>query len=103
MMVYSRWDYIHEVTSKLYPTIAERYNTTSVRVERNLRHCIELFFEKGDMYVLKEIFPNYPRRKKYTSKETIACMVEYLKNGNNFKDSFFDSEAFDAIMEYMEK
>lgn len=47
---------IDAVTSYLYPTVAKVYGTTGSRVERAIRHAVELAWDRGDMDVLLQYF-----------------------------------------------
>ena len=47
---------INAVTKQLYPSVAKRYNTTSSRVERAIRHAIEVAWDRGDVDVLNSYF-----------------------------------------------
>ena len=47
---------INAVTKQLYPNVAKRYNTTSSRVERAIRHAIEVAWDRGDVDVLNSYF-----------------------------------------------
>ena len=47
---------MESVTKLLYPTIAKEYNTTSSRVERAIRHAIEIAWERGNVDILNKFF-----------------------------------------------
>lgn len=64
---------INEVTKKLYPLIAEHYNTTKHRVERSMRFAIETAWSKGDIQVLNELFGYCIDHKK--GKPTNASFI----------------------------
>lgn len=72
---------INSVTKLLYPTVAERYNTTSSRVERAIRHAIEIAWDRGDVDVLNGIFGYTVRntRGKPTNSEFIALIADKLR------------------------
>lgn len=75
--------YLKGVTSRLYPEIARKFNTTKSRVERAIRHSVEYAFENGSMEMNKEIFTTIPNSKgKPTNSNVIATLVEYLKINN---------------------
>ena len=44
------------VTKQLYPSVAKKYETTSSRVERAIRHAIEVAWDRGDIDVLNSYF-----------------------------------------------
>lgn len=49
-------DIINAVTKVLYPTVAKTYNTTASRVERAIRHAIEVAWDRGDIETLQKFF-----------------------------------------------
>lgn len=63
------------VTKRLYPGIAQKFDTTDTRVERAIRHAIEIGMRRGDKELLKEIFGT---KEKIKNSEFIATLVEYL-------------------------
>ena len=69
------------VTKELYPTIAKEYGTTSSRVERAIRHAIELAWDRGDCDVLGDMFGYTVQRSKGkpTNSEFIALIADYLR------------------------
>lgn len=72
---------INSVTKLLYPTIAKRFCTTPSRVERAIRHAIEVAWDRGDTSVLESYF-GYTiqyQRGKPTNSEFIAMMADNLR------------------------
>lgn len=69
------------VTKLLYPTVAKIYNTTSSRVERAIRHAIEVAWDRGDIDVLNSYFGYtiQSQRGKPTNSEFIAMIADKLK------------------------
>lgn len=69
------------VTKLLYPTVAKMYNTTSSRVERAIRHAIEVAWDRGDVDVLSSYFGYtiQSQRGKPTNSEFIAMIADKLK------------------------
>lgn len=68
------------VTKRLYPEIAGKYNTTSARVERSMRHSIEVAWIKGDINALNHYF-GYTvsaEKGKPTNSEFIAMLVDRI-------------------------
>ena len=67
-------DIINSVTKQLYPTVAKKYQTTSSRVERAIRHAIEVAWDRGDIDVLNSYFGYtiHNERGKPTNSEFIA-------------------------------
>lgn len=68
------------VTKLLYPTVAKMYNTTSSRVERAIRHAIEVAWDRGDVDVLSSYFGYtiQSQRGKPTNSEFIAMIADKL-------------------------
>ena len=69
------------VTKILYPTVAKQYNTTASRVERAIRHAIEVAWDRGDVDVLSSYFDYtiQAQRGKPTNSEFIAMIADKLK------------------------
>ncbi len=75
---------INSVTKVLYPSVARRFRTTSSRVERAIRHAIEVAWDRGDIDVLNSYF-GYTiqnNRGKPTNSEFIAMIADNLKLKN---------------------
>lgn len=74
-------DIINSVTKILYPTVAKKYQTTTSRVERAIRHAIEVAWDRGDVDVLNSYF-GYTiqnNRGKPTNSEFIAMIADNLR------------------------
>ena len=71
---------INAVTKQLYPSVAKRYSTTSSRVERAIRHAIEVAWDRGDVDVLNSYFGYtiHNTRGKPTNSEFIAMISDKL-------------------------
>ena len=72
---------ISSVTKILYPTVAKTFKTTPSRVERAIRHAIEVAWDRGDVDVLSSYF-GYTiqnERGKPTNSEVIAMISDNLK------------------------
>ncbi|MFI3325930.1 MAG: sporulation transcription factor Spo0A [Clostridia bacterium] len=71
---------INAVTKQLYPSVAKIYNTTSSRVERAIRHAIEVAWDRGDVDVLNSYFGYtiHNTRGKPTNSEFIAMISDKL-------------------------
>ena len=69
------------VTKQIYPVIAKKFETTSSRVERALRHAIEVAWSRGDIDIQNEIFGYTidPKKGHPTNSEAIATIADYLK------------------------
>lgn len=75
---------INSVTKILYPTVAKKYQTTSSRVERAIRHAIEVAWDRGDLDTLNAYF-GYTiqnERGKPTNSEFIAMIADNLRLKN---------------------
>ena len=57
---------IHGVTKIMYPEIAKEYGTTGVRVERAIRHAIDLSWSRPGLNPVKEFFPYHDRKPSNT-------------------------------------
>lgn len=71
---------INAVTKQLYPSVAKQYETTSSRVERAIRHAIEVAWDRGDVDVLNSYFGYtiHNTRGKPTNSEFIAMISDKL-------------------------
>ncbi len=81
MLVIDNLDMINSITKTLYPTVAEDFRTTSSRVERAIRHAIEVAWDRGDPDVLSSIF-GYTiatSKGKPTNSEFIAMIADRLR------------------------
>ncbi len=73
-------DMINAVTKVLYPEVAKRYNTTPSRVERAIRHAIEVAWDRGDIETLQKFFGYTVSniKGKPTNSEFIAMIADNL-------------------------
>ena len=82
MFVIEEVNLMGAVTKELYPMIAEKYNTTASRVERAIRHAIELAWDRGDIEIKNDFF-GYTinvERGKPTNSEFIAMVADKLRD-----------------------
>ena len=80
-LMYNKPSMLGAITKELYPEIANMYDTTSSRVERAIRHAIEVSWTRGDYEVMEEIFGHsvdYDRAKP-TNSEFIATLADKLR------------------------
>lgn len=72
---------VGSITKELYPEIAGSYNTTASRVERAIRHAIEVSWVRGDYHKMEELFGNSVDvdRSKPTNAEFIVTLADRLK------------------------
>ena len=71
---------VHNVTTRLYPMIAEHFNTTASRTERCIRHAVETAWNRGNLTTQGKIFGytvDYDRGKP-TNTEFIATVADHL-------------------------
>jgi two-component system response regulator (stage 0 sporulation protein A) len=84
IMTIENGDLINAVTKVLYPTVAKKHQTTSSRVERAIRHAIEVAWDRGDLDTLNSYF-GYTiqnERGKPTNSEFIAMIADNLRLRN---------------------
>ena len=72
---------INAITKQLYPTIAKMNDTTASRVERAIRHAIEVAWDRGDVDVLNSFFGYtiHSTRGKPTNSEFIAMIADRIR------------------------
>lgn len=72
--------YVNNITKKLYPTVAQRFTTSSSKVERAIRHAIEVAWNRGKIDNLNAIFgiKIYSANDKPTNGEFIALLADKL-------------------------
>lgn len=81
MEVYENTELLGQITKVLYPDIAKMYNTTASRVERAIRHAIEVAWNRGNIDALDNIF-GYTvsaSKSKPTNSEFIAMISDKLR------------------------
>ncbi|MCM1324880.1 MAG: sporulation transcription factor Spo0A [Acetobacter sp.] len=71
---------IGAITKKLYPTIAERFDTSSSKVERGMRHAIEVAWNRGKIENINSLFglKIYNSNEKPTNGELIALIADKM-------------------------
>ena len=80
-MVYENPSMIGGITKDLYPTLAKQYDTTVSRIERAIRHAIEVSWNRGDLDYMEELFGHSVDidRAKPTNSEFIATLADKLR------------------------
>ncbi len=81
MMAVKDVDIINQITKQLYPDLAKKYKTTPSRVERAIRHAIEVAWNRGQIESMESIF-GYTinsNRGKPTNSEFIAMIADKLR------------------------
>lgn len=80
-MVYNDIELLGSITKVLYPDIAKKYNTTASRVERAIRHAIEVAWSRGNIESISALF-GYTvsmSKAKPTNSEFIAMVADKLR------------------------
>ncbi|OZI11898.1 sporulation transcription factor Spo0A [Bacillaceae bacterium SAS-127] len=80
-MVYNDIELLGSITKVLYPDIAKKYNTTASRVERAIRHAIEVAWSRGNIDSISTLF-GYTvsmTKAKPTNSEFIAMVADKLR------------------------
>ncbi len=80
-MVYTNIDILGSITKVLYPMVAKKFRTTSSRVERAIRHSIEVAWNRGNVDAISQIFSytiSY-NKSKPTNSEFIAMIADKLR------------------------
>lgn len=85
MIIYRNNNVISYITKDVYPEIARKFNTTSTRVERAIRHAIEVSWSRGDINLMENIFGNSlnVNRDKPTNAEYLTTLADRIKMNNN--------------------
>ncbi|MBE6806833.1 MAG: sporulation transcription factor Spo0A [Ruminococcaceae bacterium] len=81
LMAIEDGEIINAVTKRLYPAVAKRHGTTSSRVERAIRHAIEVAWDRGDVDTLTAYFGYtiHNERGKPTNSEFIAMIADKFR------------------------
>ncbi len=84
LIVYRSNNQMAYITKDVYPEIARKYDTTATRVERAIRHAIEISWNRGDINLMESIFGNSlnVNRDKPTNSEYIVTLADKLKVDN---------------------
>ncbi len=81
LMVYDNPSFIGGITKQLYPDISIKFNTSTERVERAIRHAIEVSWIRGDIDLMESIFGHSVDidRAKPTNSEFIVTIADKLR------------------------
>lgn len=81
IMVVNEIDMLNSITKILYPTIAKKHQTTPSRVERAIRHAIEVAWNRGKMDTIDELFGYTVQNEKGkpTNSEFIALIADKIR------------------------
>ncbi len=88
MMIFDDPSYMYGITKYLYPNISIKHNTSIQRVERNIRHAIEISCLRGDIDTIEELFGSSISaiKSKPTNSEFIMTIVDKIRlDINNMK------------------
>lgn len=87
MMVIEEPDMLNSITKILYPTIAKRNQTTPSRVERAIRHAIEVAWSRGNMDIINSLFSYTVStgKGKPTNSEFIALIADKIRLQNKVR------------------
>ena len=81
MLLYASDGISSLVTKEIYPKIANKYQTTSSRVERAIRHAIEISWSRGDIKLMEDLFGNSIDfdRSRPTNSEFLSTLADKFK------------------------
>ena len=81
MMLYEKPEVIGGITKELYPEVASKFDTTVSRVERAIRHAIEVSWNRGNWELMEEIFGHSVDidKAKPTNSEFIVTVADKLR------------------------
>lgn len=81
MLIYKNPDIIGGITKELYPEIANKFDTTTSRVERAIRHAIEVSWNRGNWDLMEDIFGHSVDidKAKPTNSEFIVTVADKLR------------------------
>jgi len=85
LIVYKNGNNISYITKDVYPEIANKFKTTATRVERAIRHAIEISWSRGDLNLMEDIFGNSlnVNRDKPTNAEYITTLADRIRINQN--------------------
>ena len=89
ILAYNDIDILNSITKGLYPTIAIKFKTTSSRVERAIRHAIEVAWLRGNIETITSLF-SYTisfNKSKPTNSEFIAMIADKLRLAHHKKSN----------------
>ena len=74
-------DRLQKITTRIYPDVAKIYKTTATRVERSIRHAIEVSWSRGNLEILNDIFGYSIENMKGrpTNSEFIAIISDKIR------------------------
>ena len=80
-IIFERPDVIGGITKELYPELANKFETTVSRVERAIRHAIEVSWNRGDWDLMEELFGHSVDidKAKPTNSEFMVTIADKLR------------------------
>lgn len=80
-MIFEKPEMIGGITKELYPELAQKYETTVSRVERAIRHAVEISWNRGDIDLMEKIFGHSVDidKSKPTNSEFIVTIADKLR------------------------
>lgn len=74
-------DILRSITKELYPSVAQAFNTTPSRVERAIRHAVELACDRGDLDTIQKFFgfTVSSKKGKPTNSEFLSALADHLR------------------------
>lgn len=80
-LIYEKPELVGGITKELYPKLADTFNTTTSRVERAIRHAIEVSWNRGNWDLMEEIFGHSVDidKAKPTNSEFIVTVADKLR------------------------
>ena len=80
-MVFENSEIIGGITKELYPELAKKYDTTVSRVERAIRHAVEISWMRGDLKLMENIFGHSVdiNKSKPTNSEFIVTLADKIR------------------------
>ena len=93
LMAVQDMDILDSITKQLYPSIAKAYATTPSRVERAIRHAIEVAWSRGNSDTMHELFGYTLQQGKLkpTNSEFIALIADNYPQKENFCGNALDN------------
>ena len=81
-MVLDDHDVINRITKELYPGIARKFDTSASKVERAMRHAIEVAWTRGRLDTVNQMYGYkvFAKEDKPTNGECISCVSELIRN-----------------------
>lgn len=81
ILTVNRMEYINAITTELYPAVAKTFGSTPSKVERAIRHLIEVAWDRGDIDTLSYWFGNTVsgNKGKPTNSEFIALISDKIR------------------------